>query len=185
MALIDEEIRGALREFIKATISTSSLLGTVVSVDTENKTCVVKDDDRLKKVRLRPVIDDKEGLTVYPKVGTWCLSIMIEDDEDFMCVGFGEVDKWRLKIGDITVEVTSNGIVFNGGDFGGLLKLAESVERWNKIEIDINNLKTAFASWAVVPSDGGAALKAITASWASNHLTATVTGDVENNKVKQ
>lgn len=185
MALIDEEIRSALREFIKSTVSTSSILGTVLSVDASEKTCLIKDDDVEKKVRLRPVIDDKEGLTVYPKVGTWCLAIMIEDDEDFMCVGFGEVDKWRLKIAGITIEVTNNGIVFNNGGLGGLLKLAASVERWNKIETDINNLKTAFASWTVIPSDGGAALKAITSSWASSPLTATVAGDVENNKVKQ
>jgi hypothetical protein len=77
------------------------------------------------------------------------------------------------------------GIVLNGGDIGGLLKLAQSVQRWNYIENDLNTLKTVFNTWTPVPSDGGSALKTAIETWASEKLAVTVDSDVENVKVKQ
>jgi len=47
-----------------------------------------------------------------------------------------------------------------------------------------NTLKAAFTSWVVVPTDGGAALKAITAAWAGSTITPTVLADIENDAVE-
>ena len=51
-------------------------------------------------------------------------------------------------------------ISLNGSNYGGLVIGANLVQKLNTIEADINNLKAIFASWVVVPTDGGAALKA-------------------------
>ena len=60
-----------------------------------------------------------------------------------------------------------------------------TVERLNKIEQDINNLKQAFTSWTPTPQDGGAALKTVVASWSGSKLTETKVEDIESETIKQ
>ena len=57
-------------------------------------------------------------------------------------------------------------------------------EKYNNLEKDLNDLKSAFNSWVVVPGDGGAALKAASASWAGQTVTLTQANEIENEKVK-
>lgn len=73
-------------------------------------------------------------------------------------------------------------IYINGNSFGGLVKVNDLVQKLNKIEGDLNSLKTAFNSWVVVGGDGGAALKAISATWAAQSITPTQVSDIENTK---
>jgi hypothetical protein len=186
MAQIDEEIRQALRRFILDTVGTSAVLAKVKSVDDAECSCVLTDDDGidLNDVRLRPVLDGKEGITVFPKVGTWCFAIRIESDDDWLALCFGEVDKFRLKVGDSTIEVTNAGIVFNGGGFGGLVKLLPLVSKLNNLENSVNGLKNIFSAWVPVPSDGGAALKTAIGTWANTTLSTTTSNDLKNDKIK-
>jgi hypothetical protein len=82
-------------------------------------------------VRLRPVIDGKEGLTIYPKIDTWCLAIRIEEYEDWMAIAFGEIDKWRFKIGTVEYEATADGHVIKKGNdllWDAMKLLFESLE---------------------------------------------------------
>lgn len=114
----NEQIRQRLKEVIRETVGEITILGTVKSVDDEEFTCVIKDDDsdaEYPDVRLRPVVDGKEGLVVFPKVGTWALAIKIETDEDYVVVSVGEIDKWRLSIGSTVIEQTSSGLVIKKG----------------------------------------------------------------------
>ena len=75
-------------------------------------------------------------------------------------------------------------IVFDGGENEGLAKVKELTEKINALENDINSLKTAFSTWVTVPSDGGASLKAITATWFSAQLAVTNKSDIQNEKIK-
>lgn len=107
-----DEIRELLKTKIrKDGVGTSTLLATVKSVDELEKT-IVLDDEGLEiiDVRLRPVVDESEGLTVFPKPGTWCLAVRIEADDEWMAIAFGEVDKWRLKVGEAVIEQTGSGL---------------------------------------------------------------------------
>ena len=71
-----------------------------------------------------------------------------------------------------------------GGEVG-IPESTSTVERLNKIEQDINNLKQAFTSWTPTPQDGGAALKTVVASWSGSKLTATKVEDIESETIKQ
>lgn len=72
-----------------------------------------------------------------------------------------------------------------GGQLGGMVKVEELVKKLNAVEKDINSLKQVFTTWVTVPQDGGAALKAASATWAGQRLTETKKSDLENEKVKQ
>ncbi len=71
--------------------------------------------------------------------------------------------------------------------YGGLLKLLDPnntdagvLARLNKIETDINNLKTAFANWTPQPQDGGASLKGEASDWFGEKLVKTLRSDIED-----
>lgn len=107
-----EQIREALREFVKRTTGNLTMLALVDSVDEENYTCTLVDDDlKYYDVRLRPVLDGKQSLTVFPKQGTWVFAIKIEEDDDWMIISTGEADKIRWKAGDAIVEQTAEGLL--------------------------------------------------------------------------
>ena len=92
----------------------------------------------------------------------------------------------RINMADsISVELNSDGIVMNGGELGGLVKVEDVTTRLNIIEKDINALKKALTGWTPVPQDGGSALKAGVNSWAGKSLQLSKRGDYENEKVKQ
>ncbi len=129
-----EQIRRGIASLGK--IPKGTVLATVESVDEAETTCELYDEDTkltLHDVRLRPVIDDTKGLTLYPKVGTWCLAVRIEEDEDFMAVAFGEVDKWSLTIGTTVIE----------GDGSSWNQKADNI----KVETGNTKLESSSSSW--------------------------------------
>ena len=94
-------------------------------------------------------------------------------------------DGVRVLMGDDTsAELTKEGIILNGGSFGGTVKVEQLTEHINAIERDINDLKNVFSGWVAVPQDGGAALSAAAAAWSATPLELTQRGDYENEKVK-
>ena len=129
-----DEIRNALHEHAKRYGPSATMLATVQSVDDAKFTCVLIDDEDLiyEDVRLRPVLDGKESMTIFPKQGTWCLAVRLEDDEDWMAIAFGEIDKWRFKIGTVQYEATAGGHVIKKGNdslWDGVKLLIEALEQ--------------------------------------------------------
>jgi hypothetical protein len=182
-----EEVRESLKRFVQRTGSSSTILATVKSVDAVNFTCVLVDDDseaEYTDVRLRPVLDDKESITVFPKVGTWAVAIEIEDDGDWMVIAVGEADKWSLKIGDTTIVADSTGIVINGGEFGGLAKVQETADKINALEQVVNNLINILSTTVIPLAPSGAYPFAPLYAAVSPILPLTVKTDIENTKVK-
>lgn len=89
-----------------------------------------------------------------------------------------------IKSLDGNINVDANSIIMQGGEVG-IPESTSTVERLNKIEQDINNLKQAFTSWTPTPQDGGAALKTVVASWSGSKLTETKVEDIESETIKQ
>jgi hypothetical protein len=114
-----EEIRSRLLEWVAKAGPRPTLLGKVKSVNESEKTCVLYDDDTkldYNDVRLRPVLDGKESITIFPKTGTWALAVRIESEDDWMIVAVGEVAKWSLGVGTATIEQDSNGLLIQKGN---------------------------------------------------------------------
>lgn len=138
--------------------------------------------------KLRPALLGQTGkfLAVYPKVGSTAAIAYVDGiSSKPYIVACTEIDRVAIKIGEATIDVSEDIITFNGGENDGLVIVGKLTERLNKIERDINSLKTAMASWKVAPSDGGAALKAVTSAWVSQRLVESKNSDYENDKIKQ
>lgn len=97
-----DEIRKALGEFSSKYGPQNTMLATVKSVDEGEFTCVLQDDDNgeleYTDVRLRPVLDGNESITIFPKSGTWALAVRLEESEEWMVIAVGEADKVHSKV---------------------------------------------------------------------------------------
>lgn len=84
------EIRQALADHARRYGPQQTMLATVLSVSEDDFTCVLQDDDngelKYEDVRLRPVLDGNESVTIFPKAGTWALATRVEEDEDWMVI---------------------------------------------------------------------------------------------------
>ena len=155
----------------------SLVTGTVDSVDEGNGTCNVtalsgSASTNINNVELQTTIAD--GVLFIPVVGSEVKVLMSKYTTPFI-VQFSDIDK---------MYISGNLIQFNDGGFGGLVKVAKLTDKLNKLENDLNVLKSALAAWVPVPMDGGAALKVVTASWYGNHIVPTIRAEIENKNVK-
>lgn len=110
----EEQIRQLLDERAARVGPSPTMLATVKSVNEGEATCVLYDEETALDyydVRLRPVINGKESITIYPKAGSWCLAVRLENTEEWAVVACSEADKWRLKIGDAIVEQDATGLL--------------------------------------------------------------------------
>lgn len=155
------------------------VMGKVESVG--NETCSVKIADRLviNDVRLNASADgNRDNILIKPKVGSMVLMADLSggDLRSLVVISFSAIDSLTVKFeGDVVIDEGKN---------EGLVKVVELTNRLNAIEQDNNSLKRIFSSWVAVPNDGGAALKAASASWASQTLAETKQQDIENPKIK-
>ena len=109
----EEQIRQLLDERAARVGPSPTMLATVQSVDEAEATCVLWDEETALEyydVRLRPVLDGKESITIFLKVKSWCLAVRLENKEEWMVVACSEADKWRLKTGEVIIEQDATGL---------------------------------------------------------------------------
>jgi len=103
-----QQIRDELEKMAKRHGPPVSNIAVVKSVDEDNATCILIDEDRQEylDVRLRPVLSGKQSFLQVPKIGSYVLAIRIEDDEDWMVVAQDETEKflWVTPTAKIEVE---------------------------------------------------------------------------------
>lgn len=181
----------------------SNLLLKVTTIDENAETCEANDQSDITyyNIRLKSIIDSVNSIVIFPKLDSYIIASPIGLSNELAVVKYSIIDKIVIKtesveftldnekiefaIGGTTMLANSDGIVFNGGNLKGLVKLDALVQKLNAVENDINNLKTAFTTWVPVPTDGGAALKAASATWSAAQLTPTQAANIENTKIKQ
>ena len=149
----------------------------VDSVDLSTRTCDCTMIDgntgtKLPVVMLMSVIDD--GILFEPVIGSNVKVIFSQNVEPFVCQ-YSEIE-------NVTI-IARTKIKLNDGSFGGMIQVQPLIDKINSLEKDINDLKTAFSNWVVVASDGGAALKAISSTWAGKQLEITKRNELENTTI--
>lgn len=188
----EAELSNALYDVIKKVTRSSVVVdATVISVDETKFTCDVtvtngenEEPTTHFDVPLRVLISSQASVVEIPKLSTKCLICFRDSNINRpQILSIHEALKILVICDDI--KVSSNSVVFNNGSLGGMVKVNDLVARLNTIESDINILKAAFSAWTVVPSDGGAALKAVTAAWYGQQLQPTQASQLENSKIKQ
>lgn len=127
----------------------------VISVDQDAKTCRVTDliaEIDYVDVRLRSIIDDKDtGIWFIPKVGSFVqVGVINSHIEALVVLTCNEIDKFFLKIGNMSLSMTSNGFVFNEGT-KGMVKITDLVTKINRLEDKLKDHQHAY-----IPYPGGA-----------------------------
>lgn len=112
-----EKIRLQLQRLTKSEDAT--VLGIVTAVNAADFTIDLIDDEtgvEYFDVRLKPVLDANEFLLVIPKVGTWCLAVKIEDEQEWYMLSVGQAEKYIIKIGTQHFEMDGQKFLIKTGD---------------------------------------------------------------------
>lgn len=158
---------------------------TVMKVDDDYAEVEEFDGDAPIRVPLMCLNAGSAVLKVKPKQYSTAIILYTEGDVNRpIFVSFTEVEEINVVVGKSSVQITNDVIKFNGGDTG-MVFADKLTNRLNKIENDINALKSAIASWTPIPSDGGASLKVATSTWFAQRLVSTQPSDIENDKITQ
>jgi len=185
MGALEQAIEEAMKASAKKFLVKQILTG--IAKEVGNTTCTVEREDAptLYEVRLNAIDDDlQSNVTIYPVDGSSVIVAIIEGlKTESVLIKCSEVAQVKIKIGEQTLIMNKDGVIFNGGD-NGLAKVDTLTDKINALERDINKLKTAFSTWVTVPSDGGAALKVAAASWFGSVLAITSQAQIEDTKIK-
>lgn len=201
-----------VKELIRRIKSENSLLGDqdllllrgkIIAIDETERTATIETQEgiEVKQVMMSTLLNTESSVYIVPKVGSECIAIFESNSNESYVIATEEVDHIdvaigemrakidselaRVEIGMMSAELSREGIVLNGGHYGGLVKVEALTGRLNAIERDINELKRAMGGWTPAPQDGGAALKGAIATWVGAELRETERGDYENEQVKQ
>lgn len=163
--------REEMIKLISENVPTIVIVGEVVSVDEDKRSCTVKDTDtelELYDVKLQGSLGLTEGLLITPKVGSKVLVSLIGNEErNLFIVQYSEVEKIELK----------------GSEFGGLIKIEELKKELNKntarIDAIIDILKNTIPSCSLYPNGAWAGIIApLVATLQKESYT-----DIENKEV--
>jgi hypothetical protein len=181
----EQEIIRKLKEIAKQPLQT--FVASVQEVDEEQATITALPvgGPELTDVRLRAAIDGAEdGVILFPEVGSTVLVGIIGNDPDtaFVC-RCSVVQKAKLKIGDSTLEISTEGFLMNGGSLGGLINIADLVEKVNAIENKVNDLIGKFNSHTHPGVTKGGDVTLVTPTLVSGTLTQTLQADLEDTKI--
>jgi hypothetical protein len=164
-------IAEAIQELAKrGSAEVYSTVCTVLEVDANERTCDVRPingDADVFGVRLQANLAGTVGFVMLPTVGSVVVITWLNPTTGYVAL-MSEVDEVEL----------------HGSQYGGIVKVAELVDRLNLVEDDINELKQVLSGWTPVAQDGGLALKTAAATWYGQTLVNTQVSDIENDTVK-
>lgn len=150
-----------------------SVVGTVLSVDTETNTCAVEpimQAPDLMNISLMPKDPDgnvKKGFLIVPTVGSVVIVALTSPDTGFIAAT-SEVDEIQL----------------NGDTYHGLVKIEDLVTKLNNLESKVNTIISTFnAHTHPYVNVATPAATSVSATPVTGTLTPTQKADLENTKV--
>jgi hypothetical protein len=165
-----------LKEFISTQlppVTTAWAVVTEVDLDAKTMTCKsVKDSLEWFDVSL-----GLGSTVVEPKVNTKVLVGCIESqDANRFMIWCEEMESFRIaNVFGFIIELKAGKMTINGDKFGGLVDAKELKLQVDKNTKVLEKIQQAFSSWTVIPNDGGAALKGLSAQF-----TGLPTADLSN-----
>lgn len=142
-----ESIRNMLMEAIDVP---AVLSGKVLEVDTEARTCNIDiDGTTLPGVLLQPVIDNTTGIAVFPKVGAQALCLYNAEWDGWVLLQASDIDHIDIAVGDTSLSVSTDGIVINKGNKGGLVNINTLKSAFNAVVADIATIATALSGLGI------------------------------------
>lgn len=140
-----------IRNMLMAAVDVPAVLsGKVLEVDTEARTANIDiDGTTLPGVLLQPVIDNSTGIVIFPKVGATALCLYDAEYDGWVLLQTSDIERVQLNIGNTSIEVSADGVLFNGGNNGGLVNVNTLKSAFNAVVTDITTLYTALKGLGV------------------------------------
>jgi len=154
----------------------------VISVDEAARTCKVRTINgksvlTYEGVQLMAGVND--GMLLIPTVESQVYISFSKVNTPFVSM-FSQLDKVLFVVGEMDIQVTEDGIELNGSNYGGIVKVAELVEKINRLENKYNALLTSINTVVITLAPSGTF--PISPFFTSNTTIAPVTNrtDLEN-----
>ena len=155
------------------------LSGEVKSV--EGSTCTVDVNGiALKGCRLRALIDDNDHVLLCPRIGSQVLLLDLSNGQKrhLLVLSCSEVERVQMQIGRTKLQIDNAGVVINGGELGGMVKIKQLTQKLNAL-VNAYNAHTH-----TVATTGTAAAQSGTAAATASTAQPFNASDYENTKVK-
>ena len=186
---IMSNLRTLIRSLAKDTTGAAVMVCQVTAVDSDRRTVDVQPLDEgapMLGVGLQANQESTNGLVAIPREGSYVVVAKFSGYEAGVVVLMDDIESVEVTIGDYSMKM-DKGIVLNGGDLGGLVKLTELNNNLNAIKTYVEALSNAVkigltsvgAGTAASGTNGAAAFEG-----AMNGRTITFQ-DMENQDVKQ
>lgn len=180
MSKIEEQAREAIRKLSAA--PEVIFTGKVIELDQEKVTIDVDLLDGRKRfgISLRSIqTDSPDGVTLWPAMDSMVVLARIGNTSNYTLLNADKLDKITWKIGDMSLEVTEQGFVFNNGTLGETVDISKLVTQLKRLEDTVSTHQHAYASptGAAVTTSDPSASQMITPS--------TSKEDIANEKIKQ
>lgn len=135
----------SIRNMLMAAVDVPAVLsGKVLEVDTDARTCNIDiDGTTLPGVLLQPVIDNTTGIAVFPKVGAQALCLYNAEWDGWVLLQASDIDHIDIAVGDTSLSISTDGIVINKGNNGGLVNVNSLKRAFNAVVADITAIATA------------------------------------------
>lgn len=118
----------------------STIVATVQDIDESEWTCTLLDDElEIPGVRLKTIVGENKGIIKVPKIGTYVLAILDEDTGEWVVQMAEEYDRIVIVVGSSIIDMTDGSILINGGNLGGMVKIAELTDKLNDLVNSYNN----------------------------------------------
>lgn len=182
-----KKAEAALMEAIRILSEARSQIrtGQVKAVDQDNLTCDVFDELRgitYHDVRIRPIVGGDGGIYGIPSIESNAVLGMLNNKEEATIMLFADsYNAFVVNIGTQTMVISEDGIEFNGGDNGGLVKISDLVTKLNNIENYIND--TIFVAYNAHTHTTPSGPSGVPQSLLTDTLTPTQISDLEDDLI--
>lgn len=150
MGALEQAIEKAIEAHVDRLRLAQIITGTATKVSETICTVTREDAPDLTDVRLNAIDDDLQSFfTIYPKENSSVVVGILEGIKtEAVVLRCSEVERVSLKIGDITLIIKSDGVVFNGGS-NGLVKINELINWMTSVKTDLTTISTAMQGLGV------------------------------------
>lgn len=181
-----ENIRQALKNFVKNREKQTLIIGKVIKIDKTNNSIDVEIDGELVayNVKLTASEDSNISIIIYPKINSYVIIGIIENNfSNAALIKYSDIES--IAVFSDAITLASNSVVYNGGNNGGLIKIAELINSLNKIERDLTLLKANISSISTQTTPlTGTTLAAALSVYLQNIIPETLRPSLENIKIK-
>jgi hypothetical protein len=185
---MSEKIRKAIQMIAGTHVpSVKTFTATVIEVTESEYTCTVQSgEDTPYIARLKAVleVENTDGFILIPAKHSEVIVTEINIGE-YAVIGYSKIEKILLKTESTQIAMNKNGIVFNEGNFGGMIKIQELKSELDKINQILQAILSVISGAPVTePGNGNpSALQQALNSVLAGKLLPTY-ANIENNKVK-